>query len=134
MRNIVNSKGVTIVEVLAAIFVYMIGLMPLMAVMQQSQISGKQADSAYTAYTIAKNHLERLKSVNFSVLASAGETDTLIDQNGSPNTNGSYSRTTAVAMNYSGFVNLAQVAVSVTYRIQGRQSEPTTVATVMYGG
>ena len=134
LRHKKKAGGATLIELMGSVLIFMLGLIAVMTVFQQSASSGHRSDYTYTAYNIAKNHIERLKAVNFNTLSSAGETETLVDQNGSPDPNGLYTRSTIVTP-YPGYTsNLMQVDVSVFYTLQGQKNTPTTITALIYGG
>src|SRR3989338_6032188 len=127
-----NSKGVTLVEVMMAIFIFVFGIQGLLGVYLQSMQVGKKADYTYTAYNMAKNHIERLKTLNYALLPSAAETSTIINNDGDPDPNGSFIRTTTVTPNFGGNALLTQVTVQVNYVFRGTQgASPTQFATII---
>ena len=135
VTRIVNTKGVTLVEVMGSVLVFMIGISALMGVYLQSITASKRAENAYTAYNLAKNRLESLKYLSFGDLVSATETSTVINKDGVPDISGAYSRSTAVTINYTGDSSLTQVTVSISYAISGVQSSvPIQMTTVFFNG
>jgi Tfp pilus assembly protein PilV len=133
MINIVKNKnGVTLIEVMGSVLVFTIGIAALMAVYWQAGTSSRRADNAYTAYNLAKNRLEALKSVSFSDLPSAIENSIALNKDGVADVTGSFVRSTVVTTNYSGDANLTQVTVSVSYTISGVQSLTPIQMTTVY--
>jgi len=128
-----KKKGHTLVEVIVAIVLYAFSLAAILGVMLQGVTMSKMAELTYTASTIAKNRIERLKNLSVSALDLAAETNTPIDQYGSPDPNGIYMRTTTVST-VAGYANVRQVIVSVYYVWRGTASSPRTVTTVIYTG
>ena len=111
------------VTVLAAIINVSLGSMSM----------GKRSEYAYTAYNLAKNHLETLRSMPYSNLANAAETNSYLDANGVSNADGPFIRSTTVTQNYSGDTNLVQLTVSVSYIYRGQQTPyPTSLSTVVF--
>ncbi len=130
--KIKDSNGVTLVEVMMAIFIFVFGIQGLLGVYLQSMQVGKKADYTYTAYNLAKNHIERLKTLNYALLPSSAETSTVINNDGDPDPSGSFIRTTTVTANYGGNALLTQVTVQVNYIFKGVQSSsPTQFATII---
>ncbi len=128
-----GQGGMTLVETMVAILVFGILLGGMMNITAASITAGKRAEYNYNAYNLAKNHIETLKSLPFSNLTSAAETDTYLDASGTPDINGNYKRTTTVSSSYSGDANLVQVQVQVDYRIRGAfAGKPTTLASVIF--
>ncbi len=133
LKKLQSQRGASLIEVLIAVGIFLIGMEALLAVATQSITHAKRAEYVYTASSLAKNHLERLRAYSFSALSSAAETDTLIDADGDSDPLGQFARTTTVTSNYGGDADLAQVTVSVYYTMRGVQSaQAMTVSCVIY--
>ena len=133
MKLIKNKHGLTLVETMVAILIFGVALVGLLDVCSKSILMGKRSDLSYTAYNLAKNHLETLKSSSFSSLSVAAETDTILDSTGVPDPDGAFKRNTSVSTNYSGDSNLVSVTVTVDYQVKGAYSEnPVTLSTVVF--
>lgn len=131
-RMLNSGKGATLVEVLWAILMFTLGIEALLAVYVQSAQIGKKADSVYIAYNLAKNHIERLKELNYALLPSAAETSTVVNSDGDPDPGGLFIRTTTVTPNYNGSALLTQVTIQVNYALKGVTSaNPTEITTVI---
>ena len=132
MKILYSKKGASLIEVLGSVLIFSIAMQALLAIYTQSSTMGKRSEYVYTAYNLAKNHVERLKTLDFADLSSAAESSTLLNQDGEPDPSGTYSRTTVVSPNYSGNVLLAQVTVTVHYMLKGIQSgTPMQITTVI---
>ena len=132
MRTI-NDRGVTLVEIMVAILLFLLGIAALLGVITQSVQSAKKAGFTYKAHNLAKSRLETLKSDSFGNLLLWNETATVIDEQGVPTLSGSFVRNTTVAANYTGDSGLAYVKVSVNYIYRGQQSPaPMEASTVIY--
>ena len=130
-----SEKGLSLLENMMAVGLFLIGLAAIFSVELQAMTAGKRTAAAYTAYNIAKNHIENLKSYSFSDVASAAENSIYVDENGTPDPDGKYIRSTTVSTSYNGDANLTQVAVSVYFIVAGRQSaQPMQLTTVLYNG
>ena len=130
-----SEKGLSLVENMMAIGLFLIGISAILSVQIQGMNAGKRAAYAYTAYNIAKNHIENLKSFSFSDVASATENSVYVDENGTPDTDGKFIRSTSVSASYLGDANLTQVVVSVYYVIKNVQStQPMQLTTILYNG
>lgn len=128
-----GQKGATLVEVLGAVLVFMIGIAALLGVFYSSVAMADRAQYSYTAYNIAKNRLESLRAFNFADLSVANETASLVDENGVADPDGKYSRMTTVTTSYNGDPSLTQIDVKVWYIRRGIQSPaPVQVTTVIY--
>ena len=118
---------------MVAILVFGIVLVGMLDICSKSILMGKRSNLSYTAYNLAKNHLETLKASAFSSLTTADETDTILDGTGIPDPDGQYKRNTAVTTNYSGDTDLASVTVTVDYEVKGTYSgHPVTLSTVIF--
>ena len=130
-----NHKGATLLEISICMSLFLIGMQSLLTVTTQCMVYSKRAEYVYTAYNLAKNHMERLKAVNFSSLATAAETSTTINTDGDPDENGRFIRSTTVTSNYTGDANLVQITVSVYYVMKNVQSsKPMQISCVIYNG
>ena len=126
MKVVGFRTGVTLVETMASVLLFALVVGSLLTLTLQNMTMGKRSEFAYTAYNLAKNHIETLKSMPFSNLANAAETATYLDATGTPNADGPFVRTTTVTTSYTGDVNLVQVQVSVNYLWQGTLSANAT--------
>ena len=134
-RLLRSERGLSLTENMMAVAIILIVLTGVMTAQLQSMSAGKRAAHAYTAYQIAKNRIETLKSFSFSDAASAGETSTYVDDNGTPDPEGNFIRSTTVTASYNGDANLLQAVVSVYYKIKNTQSaQPMQITTVLYNG
>ena len=128
-----NNKGCTLVELLTSIAVFAIGATSLLGVCTQSMSMARRAEMAYTAYNLAKNHLETLASVPFTDLASSSEVSTVLDESGVPDLSGQYIRNTEITSNYQGDANLIRAKVTVAYNMRGTASRnPMEMTSVIY--
>ena len=133
LKMINNNKGVTLVETMAAILVFGLVSIGMLDVCAQSILMGKRSELSYVANNLAKNHLETLKSMSFSSLSIADETDTLLDDAGVPSEDGRFKRNTTVTTNYSGDADLVQVTVTVDYMVKGVfAGKPASMSSVIF--
>ena len=134
MSNVKN-KGFTVLEIMDAVSIFGIAIVSLLAVFTQAMTVSKRSDYAYTAYNLAKNHIERLRASSFSSLSLAVEVDTRINRDGDPDEAGEYLRSTTVTNNYGGSADLTQVDVQVSYEFKKVKSpQPMSLSTVIYNG
>lgn len=132
-KRLSNARGSTLIEVMGTVMIFMIGISALLGVFYASAGMAKRAEYAYTAYNIAKNHVEDLKAYSYTDLAVANETSSVVDQNGVADPNGQYIRTTTITSNYSGDAALTQVDVKVWYVLRNVQSSsPMQLTTVIF--
>lgn len=135
MKSSINEKGITLVEIMAAILLFLLGIAALLGVITQSGQSAKKAGLTYKAHNLAKSHLETLRSASFNDLSSATETATVINEQGVADQDGGFIRNTTVTTNYTGDAGLTYVKVSVNYAYRGVQNpSPMEASTVIYSG
>ena len=128
-----NSSGVTLIEIMIAVLTFAIGISAILAVCVQGMTTARRTEAAYTAYNLAKNRIETLKSITFSDLASASETSTVLDASGVADLEGTFTRTTVITTNYNSDANLTQAKVTIYYTVKGTQSAaPLEMTTVIY--
>lgn len=123
----------TLVETMVAILLFGVALVGMLDVCAQSMLMGKRSELSYSAYNLAKNRLETLKNTSFGSLSSAVETDTILDSNGVPDTNGGFKRNTSVTTNYNSDSHLARVTVTVDYKVKNVfANKPASLDTVIF--
>lgn len=133
IKKLYSKKGLSLVENMMAVGLFLIGIAAIVSVQIQSMTAGKRAGAAYAAYNIAKNRIENLKVFSFSDVASAAETSVYVDEGGTPDPAGNYIRSTTISANYLGDANLIQIVVSVYYVLSDVQSaQPMQLTTVFY--
>jgi hypothetical protein len=113
VRGCGRRDGISLAEVLIALFVFAASVAGLCALSVISRESSDRARDHYVAINLAKNRLERVKSFDFAQLYLFAENRTLIDETGKPDTGGDYRRTTVVS---NVTVNLTEVRVTVEIR------------------
>ena len=127
-----NDRGITLIEIMGSVLIFMTCTGALMSTMIASKKLSLQSANAYDAYNLAKKRVELLKSVAFTAVANASESDIRIDADGEDDPDGDYSRTTVVTPNYDGRDDLTQVDVTVYYTLNGEFSPtPMEVTTVL---
>ncbi len=132
MKNLaVNKKGATLIEVLGSTMVFLIAIAALLGVYIQAINMAKRAGYTYTAYNLAKNKIEQIKTKAFSALILENETNTLVNAEGDADASGEYQRTTVVTTPYGGYSTLAKVKVSLSYTFRGTQSPSTMEMTTL---
>lgn len=77
------------------------------------QKAGDLARDHYSAINLAKNRVERAQTFDFDRLPSFAEAETVIDENGSPDSGARFRRTTTVTFAQS---NLVEFVVTVAIR------------------
>ena len=128
-----NSRGVALVETMIAVLLFGIALIGILDLSAQSILMGKRSNLSYTAYNLAKNRLETLKTLSFGDIASADETDTLLDENGVPDDEGTFKRNTTVTTSYGGDARLTSVTVTVDYQVKGSfVNRPASLSTAVF--
>ena len=133
MRVFSSVKGMTLVETMAAMFLFTLVLTAVLETTAQNTTMGIRTENAYLAYNLAKNHIETLKSLPFGSLSSAAESGTLLNALGVSDLDGAFKRTTTVTTGYSGDANLVQLTTSVDYKVKGAfVGHPMSITTVVF--
>src|SRR3989338_4579964 len=114
-----NAKGATIVELMVSVCVFAIGMQSLLYVISTSSVMAKRGEYAYVAHNIAKNRIERLRTMGFPTLSLAQETSTAVNQDGDPDEEGLFTRSTIVESLTS---DSSSVTVNVFYRMKNVES------------
>lgn len=105
-----NKDGITLVEVLVAILIFTICIGGMCRLGVSVRETSDRARDHYTAINIAKSRLERVKTFEFDQLPYFVENEVRVDENGTPDTDGLFRRSTTVTDVKS---NLRNVTVSV---------------------
>ena len=133
MKLLKNNHGMSLVETMMAILLFGIVLVGLLEVCAKSMLMAKRSDFSYKAYNLAKNRLETLKTISFGNLSASAETDTVLDADGVPDTDGIFKRNTTVSTSYNGDTHLTSVLVTVDYKINNSfVNKPITLQTVIF--
>ena len=128
-----GKQGFTLIEVMCAIVIFMIGAAAITSACVQTVTLAKRAGAIYTAYNLAKNHVETLKTISYDDLPEADEEDTVINSDGVGDAEGTYIRTTVVTPDYGGDDRITYVQVEVDLKFQGAQKfVPMTLTTLIY--
>ena len=108
-----RRSGLTLVEVVIAVFLLGMCISGACALVLHTKKLNDVARAHYVAANIARNRLERARTIDFTALSLLAEYDVVVDHNGNPDPNGNYSRSTAVT---NVKANLAEVSVTVGIR------------------
>ena len=120
-----RPAGVTLVEILFSAGILSLVLIGTLTIFAHTVDISRRIDYEYTATSIARGRLERLRAAidtsGFPSLTDAnfGETDTELDADGVPDTDGDFRRTTTVTTGYGGDALLTEAEITVTYRYRG---------------
>jgi len=127
-----SRAGFTIVEVviaLAVFSIFVVGAMRLLLMADEASGSGRDH---YIAANIGKNRIERCRAFDIEQIWSFEESDTLVDVNGQPTTEGNYRRTTIISD--AAPTNVMKIIVEVEIRDRdtwGFDGAVETVATYL---
>jgi len=130
-ERFVDSRraGMTLVETMMALLIFAICISGICKLVLMSREAGDRARDHYTAVSIAKSRLERMRVAAFGELATFAESDVIVDYAGSASANGHYQRTTTIS-DVMGTLKQATVAVGirnrVTRRFDGSEEAATT--------
>jgi len=126
-----SRKGTSYVEVLCALFLFIFAFDFLLQTFTKGPSLQRLADYQHIAFNIASSHIERVRSLSFSDLPSAGELATKVDDEGNANAQGLFNRTTTITPSYGGNALLTEISVEVTYPFDGAESTPIRFATLV---
>jgi type II secretory pathway pseudopilin PulG len=132
-----GKNGVTFVETLFSAVILALVVACVLVIFVKTIDVSKRIDKEYIATNLAKNRLERSRSVKvtsgFSALTDLNETDTVLDADGVPDANGEYKRSTTVTANYNGSANLVKIEAAVVYKYSDvwKSSIPVTMTAVL---
>lgn len=73
MRSKLNSKGLTLVEIIITLAILGIVITPLMSMFLTSQKINRESELKYDAIQLAQKYMEEIKSVNYMNLSSGGD-------------------------------------------------------------
>ena len=136
LTNYRKPKGATLTEVLFSAVIISLVMVSIVLIFVQTVDISKRIDYEYTATNLAKNRLERARTLittsGFDFLSDLGETDTVIDEDGAADTEGDFKRSTLVSTNYSGDARQTYIATSVIYKYKNewRGNAVTTMVTI----
>jgi len=126
----------TLVEVVIAIAVLALVMAGSYALVSRSAALSRAARNHYVATMIAFNRLERAKNFEYDDLPLMAESEVLVNDNGVPDTEGDFRRTTTVNTNYAP--NLTKIEVKVDIRnmrsgnFEGEQEKIASLFTSYY--
>ena len=103
-------EGMTVLETVIAIFLLSMFIAGMMGVLLAVREASDRARWHYAAINVAKNRLERIQTFEFTQLSFFTEANTRVDNNGQPNGDGRFRRTTTFGPVKT---NLVEVAISV---------------------
>ena len=133
LGHLKTQKGMTLVEVMVSVFLVTLLAGAVLALLIQNMKIGDTIDYNYAAVNIAKSRMDRVRELRrdygFDNLSVAGEINTKVDRNGTPDAAGDFTRTTTITANLDGNSNLAKVEVAVSYKSTGDVSTSTITLT-----
>jgi hypothetical protein len=110
-----RKKGITIVETVVALMIFMLCIGGFCAIVMQSRQLSDQARDHYTAVNLARSRFERARTFAFDQLDLFSESGTIVDNWGNPNAKGNFRRSTVVSN-----VNDRLTEMSVTIEVRDR--------------
>jgi len=108
-----SKAGISMVEMVIAVSLFAMFSTGAFKLLMHHRKVTDQARAHYTAANIAKNRLERLRSIDFSHAFEFGETNIVVDKTGQPSLNDEFRRSTTIS---PVFTNLLEVVVTVDIR------------------
>ena len=108
-----RRDGFTIVETVFSIVMLMMVMAGAYKIITATASLNRVVRNHYVATNLAKNRLERARNFPYADLPLLAENMVLINDNGVPNTDGRFRRTTAVNTNYTVGVTAIIVTVDI---------------------
>ena len=113
MKKLYKKDGLTLLESIVAVCIFGIAIAGICALVVSARELNDRARLHYTAINIAKNRLEKARTLNFSTLSLFQENGTIVDYNGNPDPNGAFRRTTVIS---NVATNLVEIIITVDIR------------------
>ncbi|NQT21950.1 MAG: type II secretion system protein [Candidatus Omnitrophica bacterium] len=135
MSNVLNKKGITLVEILISMTILALIATGVMGTIVISVETSKKINYEYTATNLCKNRLEYARALikTDGFLALTGmEEDVHIDALGELDSEGEFIRKTSVDENYDGNQRLTKVEVEVSYYYRGEEPKNPVIMTTIY--
>lgn len=91
-----DPKGMTYVEIMVAIVLVTVVVVPVVALVTNSATLGRRVDMVYTASSLAQRRIDLVKRFDFDEIDKTEETDVRVGADGMSSEAGEYIRTTSV--------------------------------------
>ena len=121
-----HSGGMTLIEVVIAVFIFGIVMGGACMLVVQCRQGVDNARAHYVAVNIAKNRLEKGRTFGYDQLSVFSEDDVLVDVSGAVDSAGNFRRTTIVSNVTSNLVEMivtVEIRNKVTRQFSSRKSE-----------
>ena len=109
----VRRGGFTIVETVISIVMLMMVMAGAYKIITTTASLNRVVRNHYVAANLAKNRLERARNFPYADLSMLAESQVVVNDNGVPNTDGRFRRTTAVNTNHAVGVTAITVTVDI---------------------
>lgn len=113
MINLSNKAGFTLAEAVISSFLVILVLGGAYALVSQSSSLIYSARNHYIAINISRARIERIRTFPYDQIQSFTETDVVVDDSGTPTTEGYFRRTTTVNTNYQAGLTMVQVQTDI---------------------
>jgi Tfp pilus assembly protein PilV len=124
-----SKSAFTLVEAVISAVILALAIAGSYSLITRSASMIRSSRNHYVAVTLAKDHIERARSIPFSQLHLMAESRLLVDDSGTPDSQGDFRRTTSVVTNYQPGVTLICVTNEIkSLRTRTFQGEWETVA------
>lgn len=125
-----RSAPFTLTEAVAASVVAAMVLASGMGILSFYLWNDKMLDDRFAATTIAQNRITYLHTISYTNLALTTETNTRVDGNGAPSSDGRYYRTTTVTADATNPYSEVHVSVRIPARLN-RPAQTIELATMV---
>ena len=109
-------RGMTLTEVVISTFLILLVMTSAYSLIIKSSELSRSARRHYIAISLAKNRLERARNFLYNDLKLMAETDLTVNDNGNPDPEGRFRRTTLVNTNTIYGAGLTEITVTVKIR------------------
>lgn len=132
MQSVRLNAGMTLVEVLVALSLLVIGIAGGYTAISASMKNRQFAHNYYLGTLLANNQIERAKNLPFAQLTLLRESNVAINEEGSTDSQGRFRRTTSVTTSWGSNPNESKIDVSVSIPLPLREGFTTsTVSTIL---
>lgn len=110
MRHMRSKDGFTLAEMMVASFIFLIVSTAFTAGLLTAMRTQLMASDYYKATCLARNRIQRARTLAFDNISMLAETDVTIDDDGNETSSGDFKRTTIVS-------NVSSVLIDLTVRV-----------------
>lgn len=129
----VRVSGFTLIEAIISSMLLALVIAGSYSLVNRSSALIRSGRDHYVAINIARSKLERIRNFQYDQLYTLSESNVVVNDSGTPASDGLYRRTTAVYTNYSPGLTKVEVRVDIadqrTLRFQGNSESVASLFT-----